>query len=377
MQLRKATRKQAKLRIGLSAPSGFGKTYSALLMAYGITSDWSKIAIIDTENGSGELYSHLGEYNALPLEAPYSPERYIQAIKACEEAGMEVIIIDSISHEWEGKGGCLEIQEKLGGKYQDWAKVTPRHQAFIESILTSKCHVITTVRRKQDYSMVQEGNKMKVEKAGLKEVTREGFEYELTLNLEIINDKHLARASKDRTGLFVDKPEQVLTVESGKMLREWAESGVDVAALEAAEREKLDSLRKELIEKVDLNLECFGEELAEKSKRAINNMSVEAYPEWLERINNKIAQCELERQKQEESQEAPAEMQVSAEPVKMATTLHKEKILKALNNPAIPRQRKTKELLRINVLTYQEAESLIVELRELIEKIEADQEAAA
>lgn len=235
--LRKAQRKQARLRIGLSAPSGFGKTYSALLMAKGITQDWNKIAVIDTEHGSSELYAHLGEFNALPLEAPYSPERYIEAIRTCEEAGMEVIIIDSISHEWEGTGGCLEILEKLGGKYQNWAQVTPRHQNFINAILQSKCHIITTVRRKQDYSMVQDGNKMKVEKAGLKEVTRDGFEYELTLNLELVNDKHLAKASKDRTGLFMDKPEAVITEQTGELLAQWANSGLDPAQLAIQELE--------------------------------------------------------------------------------------------------------------------------------------------
>ncbi|WP_278034977.1 AAA family ATPase [Flavobacterium nitratireducens] len=148
MKLQKATRHQVKLRIGLSGPSGFGKTYSALLLAYGMTNDWKKIAIIDTENNSASLYSHLGDFNVLTLEEPFSPERYIKAIQVCEEADMEVIIIDSISHEWQSKGGCLEIHEQLGGRFQDWAKVTPRHNAFIDAIILSKCHIITTSRRK-------------------------------------------------------------------------------------------------------------------------------------------------------------------------------------------------------------------------------------
>lgn len=227
MQLRKATRQKAKIRLGLSAVSGGGKTYSALLIAFGICNDWNKVVVIDTENNSADLYAHMGEYSVLPLSAPYAPENYIKAIKECEAAGMEVIIIDSITHEWEGKGGCLQIQEQLGGKYQDWAKVTPRHQAFIDSILQSKCHVITTVRRKQDYEMTKDGSgKMKVEKAGLKEVTREGFEYELTANLEM-DIRHNATASKDRTGLFMGKPAFIPSIETGKMIAEWCESGVD------------------------------------------------------------------------------------------------------------------------------------------------------
>lgn len=225
MQLRKVTRKQAKIRLGLSAVSGGGKTYSALLIAHGICQDWGKVAIIDTENGSADLYQHLGDYNVLPLTAPYSPERYIEAIAACEKAGMQVIIIDSITHEWEGKGGCLQIAESLGGRYQDWAKVTPRHQAFINAMLQSPSHIITTVRRKQDYEMTKDGNgKIKVEKGGLKEITREGFEYELTANLEI-DIRHNATASKDRTGLFMDKPAFVPTAETGKLIKEWCETG--------------------------------------------------------------------------------------------------------------------------------------------------------
>lgn len=227
MQLRKATRKKAKIRLGLSAVSGGGKTYSAILIAKGLCGDLSKVAIIDTENNSADLYAHLGDYNVLPLTAPFTPERYIEAIKACEKAGMEVIVIDSIAHEWEGKGGCLEIVEALGGKYQDWAKVTPRHNAFIQAMLQSPVHIITTVRRKQDYEMVKDGNKMKVEKAGLKEITREGWEYELTVNLQL-NQQHLAAASKDRTGLFMDKPEFVPTEKTGEIIAQWCEQGEEI-----------------------------------------------------------------------------------------------------------------------------------------------------
>lgn len=228
MKLQKATKKQVKLRLGLSAVSGGGKTYSALLIAYGLCNDWNKIAIIDTENESASLYSDLGGYNTLPLSQPYTPERYTEAIKACEDAGMEVIIIDSITHEWDGKGGVLDISNSMAGNsFTNWAKITPRHQSFIDSILQSKCHVITTVRRKQDYEMSKDSNgKLTVQKAGLKEITREGFEYELTLNLEL-DTKHHATASKDRTGLFIDKPEFTPTIETGKLIKQWCENGVD------------------------------------------------------------------------------------------------------------------------------------------------------
>lgn len=236
MQLRKATRSKAKIRLGLSAVSGGGKTYSSLLIAYGLCEDWNKIAVIDTENNSADLYADLGEYHVLPLNAPYTPERYIEAVDACEKAGMEVIIVDSITHEWDGKGGCLEIVENLGGKYQNWAQVTPRHNAFVQRLLQSSCHIITTVRRKQDYEMTKDNNgKVKVEKAGLKEVTREGFEYELTVSLEL-DIRHNATASKDRTKLFMDKPAFVPSIETGKAIRQWCEQGVDVIELTPVEK---------------------------------------------------------------------------------------------------------------------------------------------
>lgn len=234
MEFRKATRKKAKIRLGLSAVSGGGKTYSAILIAKGITGDLSKVAIIDTENGSADLYENLGDYNVLPITAPFTPEKYIDAIKLCESKGMEVIIIDSITHEWDGKGGCLEIAETIAqasaskNSYTAWGKVTPRHQSFIDAMLQSKAHIITTVRRKQDYEMSKDNNgKTKVEKAGLKEVTREGWEYELTVNLQL-DTAHQAVASKDRTGLFMGKPEFIPSEETGKLILDWCESGLDV-----------------------------------------------------------------------------------------------------------------------------------------------------
>lgn len=232
MQLRKATRQKAKIRLGLSAVSGGGKTYSALLIAYGMVGDWSKIAVIDTENNSADLYAHLGDYNVIPLEAPYSPERYIEAINACKSAGMECVIIDSITHEWEGEGGVLNLADKIGGGFQGaWKELTPRHEKFKQAIISAPFHIITTVRRKQDYDIVKDEKtgKTKPVKVGLKEVTREGWEYELTVNLEL-DQNHNASASKDRTGLFAGKPSFVPSIETGKLIAEWCDTGVDVAA---------------------------------------------------------------------------------------------------------------------------------------------------
>jgi hypothetical protein len=229
MQLKKATRKQVKLRLGLSAVSGGGKTYSALLLAKGLVGSWEKIAVIDTENESASLYSHLGDYNTIVLSSPFTPERYIEAIKTCEDAGIECIIIDSITHEWDGKGGILEIHNQMvGNSFTNWSSLTPRHQKFIDAILHSKCHVITTVRRKQDYEMtLNDKGKQTPIKVGLKEITRDGFEYELTVNFNL-DEKHNCIASKDRTGLFMDKPFFTITEETGKLIIDWCNDGEKV-----------------------------------------------------------------------------------------------------------------------------------------------------
>lgn len=230
MQLQKATRKKSFLRLNLSGPSGGGKTMGALRMGYGITGDWNKIAVIDTENGSASLYSHLGEFNVIDLEPPYSPERYIEAIDACLSAGMEVIIIDSSSHEWTGPGGCLEINEALaqarykGNTWSAWNETTPRHDAFVQKVINSKCHMITCTRSKMETIM---GDDKKVKKVGLKDIQREGWEYELTVSLSIDRDTHKAIASKDRTSLFEGKDPFVITEETGRTIKEWCESGID------------------------------------------------------------------------------------------------------------------------------------------------------
>ena len=222
LNLRQSSKKQAKIKLALAGASGCGKTYSSLLIAYGMTNNWSKIAIIDAENGSADLYAHLGNYNVLVLKSPYTPENYIRAIEICEQAGMEVIILDSISHLWEY---LLEIHSQMqGNSFTNWGKITPRQTAFVQKILTSKCHIIATMRTKQDYVLNEKNGKMIPEKVGLKTVMRDGIDYEFTIVLDI-DMKHNAKASKDRTGLFMDKPEFIITPETGKTILNWCNEG--------------------------------------------------------------------------------------------------------------------------------------------------------
>ncbi|MBL7692596.1 MAG: AAA family ATPase [Flavipsychrobacter sp.] len=225
MQLQQASRKKARIKLGIQSPSGGGKTMSALLIAYGLCGNWSKIAVIDTENKSADLYAHLGEYKTLSLEPPYSPERYIEGIDICLDAGIEVIVIDSTSHEWDN---LLDYHSSLqGNSFTNWARVTPRHEAFVNKILQSNAHFICTIRSKTDYVLSEKNGKQVPEKVGLKAHQRDNLEYEFTLVFEM-NMAHMAKASKDRTGLFMGKPEFVPTVETGRAIAEWCSQGIDV-----------------------------------------------------------------------------------------------------------------------------------------------------
>ena len=228
MELRKSSKKQAKIKLALQGCAGSGKTYSALLLAYGLCNDWSKIAVIDSENGSADLYAHLGQYNVLPLQDNFTPETYVEAIKVCEDAEMEVIIIDSISQCWDN---LLEYHANLpGNSFTNWQKITPRMNQFMQTILQSGSHIICTMRCKQDYVLSEKNGKMVPEKVGLKAVMRDGVDYEFTIVLDI-NMKHQALASKDRTSLFIGKPEFIITPETGKAILEWCNDGVGVDAI--------------------------------------------------------------------------------------------------------------------------------------------------
>lgn len=210
--------------MALQGSAGSGKTYSSLLLGKGLTGgDLSKVAIIDTENGSADLYAHLGNYNVLSSKPPFTPQQYVEAITLCEKEGMEVIIIDSISHCWDY---LLDYHSSLAGNsFTNWAKIKPLEKLFVDKILQSNAHIIATMRTKQDYVLNQKDGKMVPEKVGLKAVQRDGLDYEFTLVFDV-DIKHFAVSSKDRTELFMGKPEFQITENTGKMILDWCNSGV-------------------------------------------------------------------------------------------------------------------------------------------------------
>lgn len=238
IQIRKAVRKKAKLRLGLVAPSGAGKTYSALLLAFGMG---GKVGLIDTEHGSGDLYADLGEYDIIQIEAPYTVEKYLSAMAAFEKAGYTTLIIDSLSHAWAGDGGLLDQQGKIfdsgrGNGFAAWRTITPKHNELVEAMLSSPCHVIATMRAKTEY-VIEKNDKGKdaPRKVGLSPVQRDGMEYEFTVVLDVAMN-HFASASKDRTGLF-DGQFFKIDRETGESLTQWLDSGIDAPAKEVPQLE--------------------------------------------------------------------------------------------------------------------------------------------
>ncbi|PAV02175.1 hypothetical protein CBG25_12465 [Arsenophonus sp. ENCA] len=229
MNFTKAMRKKAKLRLALTGPSGSGKTYGALTIAKGLG---GKTAVIDTEKGSASLYSNYFNFDVLELDPPFTPERFIQAMNIAQEASYDNLIIDSITHEWNGTGGCLEILDAItstkykGNSWSAWNDITPRHNKFINSILRSNMNIIATMRSKTETAQVDKGNGKKgVDKLGMKSEQRDGIEYEFTTVLDLNHETHTASASKDRTGLFSNADFIVINENVGKRLNEWLSDG--------------------------------------------------------------------------------------------------------------------------------------------------------
>lgn len=220
MAFKKAVKKQSKLRIALSGASGSGKTMSALILASSIG---KKIAVIDTERGSASLYADKFDFDVLDLKPPFEPEKFVSAIKEAEFENYDVVILDSITHEWEGEGGILDILNRLGGRMTDWGSVTPRHDRFINAILGSGCHVIATMRSKTSYEAgTNDKGKTVLIKQGTAPKQRDGIDYEFTVVFDM-NQNHMAKATKDRTELF-DGKDFMITAETGKDIMKWLEN---------------------------------------------------------------------------------------------------------------------------------------------------------
>lgn len=234
-------RAKSKLRMALTGVSGAGKTLGALYIAYGLTGDWSKIAVIDTEHERARMYANrtdlgTGKFLYCPLYPPYTAERYTSLVKeAASVVGPDgVVIVDSFSHAWNNEGGVLDVKDRIAAQagknsYTAWNEAGKVQNSLVNTILAVGCHTIVTMRSKMDYVMQEnERGKTQPVKVGLAPVQRDDTEYEFDIVLDIARS-HIATASKDVT--FLDKYGEIITPELGWQLKAWLDDGVDPAQL--------------------------------------------------------------------------------------------------------------------------------------------------
>lgn len=229
-QAKQAERVKIYAKIALMAPSGGGKTYGALRLATGMAEEIkvqegrdARILLANTEGARGYYYANEFTYDIIDLEAPFNPEQFVEAIQYAEDEKYDILIMDSTSHEWEGKGGCLELQQQAGGTYQAWGKVTPRHEKFINKLADSKLHLIATMRGKDQYVMnTNDRGKASVEKLGVGAKQRDGFEYEFTSTFLIDQKTSMAEAQKDNTHIFENEGAVLLSEDHGRRIIKWA-----------------------------------------------------------------------------------------------------------------------------------------------------------
>lgn len=261
--LKPAVREKINLLFAVAGASGSGKTFSALLLAKGIAGDNGKIAVIDTEAGRSLQYAPKNGENAdhqkgtfdflhLDLKPPFTPERYVEAIKACEDIGATVIVIDSASHVYSGEGGVTEMAEenalkratdkKTGEinfsrldavKTISWAEPKTKHKRMMAKLTQVRSHIIFCLRAEEKVKMVPQDGKMKIIPQGFQPICEKNFMYEMTASLTLEptnpgkpNYKLDKKLNSDMQSIF--KNGQLISIEHGKKLKEWAENGCDV-----------------------------------------------------------------------------------------------------------------------------------------------------
>jgi len=240
LQIVRAKRSEARLRFALSAASNGGKTYSALEVAFGIIEEFlargllggsleGKVGVVDTERKSAQLYAHLGPFDTIVLGPPYSVERYSRSMEKLEQAGCEVIILDSISHAWAGPGGLRALLSTFDAKDRFGAydtTINPAQDEFVDAMLRSRCHIIPTMRSKTEWvledKVTRSGATVKApRRIGMAPIQRPGIEYEFTTLMDLDTVSHYATVLKNRCPLFDAWVPKKLTREHGRALAAW------------------------------------------------------------------------------------------------------------------------------------------------------------
>ena len=225
MGFRKAVKSESWLRLALAGPAGSGKTYTALALASELAGG-KPVAVVDTERGSASKYADLFEFDVLELEA-FHPDRYVEAIAEAATGSYGVVVLDSLSHAWNGSGGILELVEEYGKRkyagnsFKAWGDVKPIENRLVAALTGSPIHVIATMRSKTEYVVEQnDRGKATPRKVGTAPVQRDGFEYEFDVFGEMTQDNELI-IHKTRcpalTGVIISKPGKPLA----DTLRAW------------------------------------------------------------------------------------------------------------------------------------------------------------
>ena len=263
-KFKKAVRPVIWTKVLLASPSGGGKTFTALRVATGIknaikkaSNKDAKIAFIGSESQRDLIYANEFEYDILQLEAPYTPESYVDAINDAISEGYEILVVDSLTHEWSGTGGVLDIHGKIpGNSYTAWQKVTPRHNEFLDAIIESPIHVIATGRGKDEVVLEDLNGKQVPKKVGLGYDQRNNLEYLFTASFNIDRDTHIASEFKDNTHLFEGRA-RMLSEKDGEALYKWASDGDDSEIIKRA---------KELAESKETGKQLMKEAEKEEAK---------------------------------------------------------------------------------------------------------------
>ena len=204
----KAVKYAAKGRVALVGPAGSGKSYTMLLIARALAGPNGKIAAIDTEHGSLSKYADIFDFDVMELDS-FSPQSFVDALHAAEDAGYDVFCCDSLSHFWVGKDGALEFVDMAGKRNRDnmggWKEFRPHERAMVDEMVSSTCHVVCTMRTKTDYQEQTDSNgKKKRVKVGLAPVQREGLEYEFDL-IGYMDEENTFIADKTRCSAYSQK----------------------------------------------------------------------------------------------------------------------------------------------------------------------------
>lgn len=284
-----AVRRNTHLLVALAGASGSGKTFSAMNLASGICGD-EPFAVIDTEAGRALHYADAFNFKHADFGPPFTPERYLEAVKAAESAGFEAIVIDSMSHEFDGEGGIMQMAEASNTKGPGaWKDPKMRHKKMMNAFLQVRAHLIFCLRAEEkiDMSRKDEKGRVIVENAGWFPIQEKRFSYEMTASFTLqptapgVVDLTLPHKVQDQHRMSF-LPGQHISVDAGAKLAAWARGddieGPHKELWDRARRiahEGMENLKKFYFqvatEEDKANLKPIGAELNAIAKRADEN----------------------------------------------------------------------------------------------------------